>query len=94
MGLSGGVEVGSGQVQVSGHWQAQGPSMLSAWASCPALPESSQKRPVQATQGLGSELGLPSGQQSCPQGPGHGTLEFWRTPGPLVAPATPTVGPV
>ena len=39
VGLSGaGQRAGTGQVQVSGRWQAQGPSVLAAWASCPALP--------------------------------------------------------
>ena len=94
VGLSGaGQRAGTGQVQVSGRWQAQGAVRAGGLGLLPSSAPSPAKRGrTRPLRGSGSELGSPSGQQSCPQDPGHGALEFWRTPGPLVAPATPRCG--
>lgn len=87
--VEGGVWAGAGEWPLAGSraFHAGGLGLLPSSALSPA--KRGRTRPL---RGLGSELGLPSGQQSCPQGPGHGALEFWRTPGPLVAPATPHCG--
>lgn len=86
---------GAGRWRVSDRWQARELSVLTAWASCPALPRDPARRgrarPV--LWHSDSELGQRSGQQSPAQGPGCGAVQGVEEAWPLVAPVVRAVEP-